>query len=273
MTQNSDLRPNIFEYYNLNDLIRDYISYLVKVRNLSYRSISAKCKINSSGYIQNNVIKKKCITIIFLKKFIKAFVSDPAEVKYIYSLFFMEHSIDSKRKGALVDQLLQISKKSAIKAIDDKSIYSHWIYGIIIESLNIRDIDTRNKVVNRLSKLIDRETILSGIKFLIGKGYIKEEGAKLLLADTFDFKIFNDKQRSIEIQQNHSFFLTMARSRLIDDLNVREFQGLTVAIKAENLIHIKKILRDSITEIREKYSDDPAADGVYRVQISAFKLC
>ncbi len=266
-------KPVIFGYSNLTLLITDYINYLVDVRKLSYRAISAKCKINSPGYIQKVLENKRSITSDFLKKFTTGFIHNSIEEQYLQALFFYEKSADIKQKGAMVDVMLQLSKKAYTKEIEDQSLFNHWIYGVILELVNIKNIDTKAKIKSKLAKIVDTKTINKAVDFLISKNYLCEDDNKIKLAAPFVVKVLNDRQRHVEIQQNHSFFLNLARFHLIDNLDEREYQGLTIALNKDNLVFIKKMLRENILSIREQFSDDTSADGVYRIQMSAFKVC
>lgn len=273
MSETENVKPIAFDYSNLRLFIADYTHYLRNVRKLSFRAITHKCKINSPGYIQRVIANDRAITSEFLNKFLEGFVQDPLEQKYLQALFFQENTKDTKRKATLVDQMLHLSRKSAVKEVEDKTIFSHWIYGVVLELVHVKNIKTRHQIFEKVESIIDRKQVNEAIEFLLCKGYLVENNKTITLAEPINFRVTNDKQRNIEIQQNHSFYLNLARFHLIDALEEREFQGLTIALKKEHLQVIKDMIRSNILEIRDKFADEPNAENVYRIQMSAFKIC
>ena len=81
----------------------------------------------------------------------------------------------------------------------------------------------------------------------------------------------NDVRR-INSQQNHLKFFQFVQHRISDELDDREFQGLTFAFRQSRLPELKDKIRGLIREVNEEFADDSDPDQVMRLQLGLFKI-
>lgn len=265
-------RINIFDY---NELL-PYLSAVVDDftnRGYSQRKIAQIFEINSPGYLKAILASERKIGPKVAEKWMKALGYTATEKKAFQILLMLEQSLDTSEKAQLFEKLLNMKQSKEAKRVDDIEFFGTWLHPVILEMLEIKSIKKAEQIYQRLSTMETKANIDQALKWLQKRKYIHmDEKGGIKKAANFEFTTYDDKRRIIDIQNNHMFFLNLARHRLAQDLKKREFQSLTLALNSQRLPELKEHIRKFIRFINTEFSYDPKADSLYQIELAAFAI-
>jgi uncharacterized protein (TIGR02147 family) len=259
----------IYSYLNYRDYLKDFFAGSDK----SFRQWARSCAIGSPNYFQQVIKGARRLTITTGEKIAAGFGLDQHEQQYFLTLVDIDLATDEAEIQELLDRLKTILVKAGRSLIKDASIHSSWLHAVLWEMARLKDqVLEVNTVAAKLRGLASKKEIQDSLDYLLSKGYlVPAEAPHTFTQKAISFQPLNDVRR-IEIQQFHRRMLDIAKHRLNDGVEDREFQGLTVAIPETRMDEIRDRIRNFIVDLNADLSDQPTTDSIVHIHCSAFKL-
>jgi len=266
--------PNIFGYTSYRHFLTEFVDFKLKFTGSSYRAFARRSGVNCPNYLQLIIKGRRNLTATSASKVSRGLGLKGAERKYFLGLVELEIAKDTKSKLEVMKRLKIMAQMNQADKVADESLHSSWINLILWEMTLLKDVEmSPDSIMKRLPGIADRDTIVKSLSFLISKGYlvpINQENTKFKQAN-IAFESKNDVE-NLNLQMTHMKFLDLAKDRLSEPLDQREYQGLTIAVSKKQLPLIKSRLRAMIRDLNEELSNDPEADNIVRVQFCMYNI-
>lgn len=264
--------PNdIFTYSNYRTYLNDFLEAKIAAGE-SFRSLAKMADIKSPNFLQLVLKGRRNFTIKSANSFADGLKFSPNEKEYFVSLVRLEHDETAPREEILRIMLKCVGKARGIKVKDD-DVFSHWLYPTLLELTRVKSIKLDPENISKiLKKPTSKEDVEQALQYLIKKGYIEEtQEPGVYTKSNISFETENDVRR-IAIQKHHSDFLEMARHRINDPIEDREFQSLTTAIPLKRMDYLKQKLRSVLDDLNDEFDAEKDHDTVVHIICCAFKL-
>ena len=263
--------PSIFSYKNYRRFLEDSLTSQ-KQKGLSQRSLTKRCGLSSPNYFQLVIQSKRNLTPATAKQIADGLNFSDSEKEFFISLVRLEHD-ETADKTKIKESLHFLTKESKRKKTQDPSIYWTWLNGIIYEMAAMDGFQlTVDHVFSRLSHIATREEINDSIEFMKNKKYlIPIDDQNHYEQAPIKLDVMNDVRR-VELQQIHRRYLDLAKHRLNDDLDAREYQGITAAIPVSKIASLKKKIRKFMDEMDVEVEGATPQETVVRIQCCLFKV-
>ncbi len=265
------LKVSIYEFFDYRKYLKAYLEQRRKNGD-SYRSIAKSCEIANPNYFQQVIKEDRNLTAKAAHKIARGFRLNKSELQYLLDLVQLAHKKNVNEEKIFADIRAKIVANQT-KRIKDPSISSHWLHQILLEVVNIDGFElTPENILRRVRVNASKEDIQKSIDFLLKKKWIVATNKPHIYRRLeVELETINDL-RMVDLHRNHRYFLDQAKHRLVDDLDEREFQGLTVAIPKDKKPEIKKKIRafmKEISDIADGYQDP---DSLCRLQLAFYQL-
>lgn len=256
---------DVFTYLAYRPFLADFVAWKKAQRGLTFRALAQRSGINSPNYLQQVIAGNRNLTAATAAKVATGLGLTAAEKKYFLSLVELEQAKTDARRQEVLDDLKAHLAKARKVPLKTPSIHAHWLHSLIWESAALEGADmSPSALAKRFRNVAAEDEIKSSLAFLEKQGWL-ENGKQKPIA----FEPLNDVRR-VEIQQCHLKYLELAKRRLIDPLDEREFQALTLAIPRGRMAEVKKAMRALVIDLNEKFSGLPGADAVLQIECAAF---
>jgi uncharacterized protein (TIGR02147 family) len=265
------MRHLIYEHLNYRSFLKAFLE-VKKDQGVSLRSIVKRGKIGSHSFLKAVVEGERNLTVRSTEKVCAALGLDGNEREYFLALVKLEHGAEADKDKAWND-LRKLLIKSKEVRVHDVGMYSHWLHGVVFSMATVANIEfTAENLFKMLGGIASAEDIQKSMDFLISRTWlVYDEGLKRYKQSLVKFEVIEDIRR-IDVQRNHRHFLDLAKHRLNDDVDEREYQGLTIAVPKNRLPQLKQRLRKFMDEIDDDIGGMSDFDTLIRVQCCIFKL-
>jgi uncharacterized protein (TIGR02147 family) len=266
---------DVYQYLDYRKLLKDlYQERKALNSNFSYRYISLKTGIRSSGYFANILSGKSNISLKLVLKLSQLFGLKRPEAEYFELLVLFNQSKTHDEKNHLFDRILKL-KKSKIKTLlpEYYEYFNNWYYVVIREMLDFHPCNGDFEAVARLisppitAKDAERAfTVLESLGLIQknAKGFYERADALITTGEEVQSTaIVNFQKQTLDLAKK-SFDLYPKEAR--------DISTLTISISQKNLQRIKERIRNVRREILELAKADPFTDTVYQLEFIAFPV-
>ncbi len=262
---------SVFSYTSYRSFLLDVTAKFAE-DGISYRALSRKWGVGGPNYIQQILANKRNLTVESAKKIGEALVMSEVEASFLVDLVKLDSS-RYKDKSRILEHMRSMARAGTAKQQRDPSIHSSWLHGVVLELAALTNLDLSPAGLKAKIRVnASEQDIEESLKFLVKQGYLEPGPNNGYIRREVRLEALDDVRR-IDIQRSHLHFLDIAKHRLNDDLDEREYRGLTVAIAKNFLPQIKERLRTFFTEIRKEIAVvEGPKDTVVRLQCALFKL-
>ena len=247
-TDNSYMKPNIFEYLNYREYLKSYYNHTKQVnKNFSHRYFCKRIGFSSTASLFLIMEGRRNMSKGTVPRFIKAMELCKKERQYFETLVSFNQAKDQESKRYYLELLYNLKENKIGKPIEDHQFeyLSAWYYPVIRELVLLPQFEEnpgwiRNQLGNRISIRQARETLAR----LENMGFIKrDENGKLVQADLN--LTTNDEVKDTVIYHFYQQMLTLAKDILSQTSgNGNEISGITMAVSKRQFEEIKKMVRD-----------------------------
>ena len=264
-------RVSIFAYRDYRAFLADFFEQHIKAKGLSYRSVSKRGNIANPSYLQQVISRQRNASKDSAQKIARGLGLNKGETKFFLALVNFEHDVKTGKLEQGLEQLRTTALEAKVESRHDESIYASWLHGVVWALVGIRDFKLTLKSVSAyLRGIASPDEIAKSIAFVKEQDLVEPTPEP----DTFvqkplRFTPVNDVRR-IEIQRNHVRFLDLAKLRILDPIDDREYQGMTISVSKARLPFVKQEIRVFMSGLHERLSHDPDANAVLRVQCAAY---
>jgi uncharacterized protein (TIGR02147 family) len=266
---------DVYQYLDYRKLLKDLYQERKALNvNFSYRYISLKTGIRSSGYFANILSGKSNISLQLVLKLAHLFGMKRPEAEYFELLVLFNQAKTHDEKNHLFDRILKL-KKSKVKTLlpEYHEYFGNWYYVVIREMLDFHpfagDFD---ELAKRVSPPISAKEAERAIEVLERLGLIRKNGKGVY--ERMDALVSTGEEvQSTSIVNFQKQTLDLAkRSFDLHPKELRDISTLTVSISQKNLQRIKDRIRNVRREILELAKADPFTDTVYQLEFLAFPV-
>ncbi len=266
---------DVYQYLDYRKLLKDlYQERKTANANFSYRYISLKTGIRSSGYFANILSGKSNISLKLVLKLSQLFGLKRPEAEYFELLVLFNQSKTHDEKNHLFDRILKL-KKSKIKTLlpEYHEYFGNWYYVVIRELLDFHAFSgDYDELARRLSPPITPKEAERAITVLENLGLIQKNPKGVY--ERLDALVTTGEEvQSTAIVNFQKQTLDLAkRSFDLVPKEARDISTLTVSISSKNLQRIRERIRNVRREILELAKADPFTDTVYQLEFLAFPV-
>jgi uncharacterized protein (TIGR02147 family) len=145
---------NIYEYLDYRLFIKDYCEERIKENpHFSYRYISTKAGIKSSGYLSMIAKGERSLTDTLARKLARVFNLNKREAAYFLSLVHLNQAKSVEERGVFYREILTY-QNNPVKTIlkDSYELYDKWYYSAIREIVEIYPVYDNFTEISKLLK-------------------------------------------------------------------------------------------------------------------------
>jgi uncharacterized protein (TIGR02147 family) len=266
--------------------IFSYIDYRLYLRELfeeqkqtnlsfSYRALSQRIGIKSSGFLSMVLQGKRSISDSLAIRLAKALRLTKKEIDYFRTMVQFSQSEMHEQKSHHFEKLLTLQKLPIRKLSQDHyEFYERWYYAAIRELVGLIPItDNYEQVAKQLSPVIKPHEARQALEVLNRLGLIsKDETGRYLRTDAVITSGVS-QIKSFAVQQFQRLSLELAKSAMDRfPKNERELSTITMSIDANAYATIlEKIgqLRQDVMEIARAV---PEAKRIYQLNMQIYPL-
>ena len=265
----SPAKLSIYSYTSYREFLRDFFQRHVLDRGLSWRYASKKSGIKSPNYFQQVIIGHRNLTLDAARKFSQGFGLNQWERRYLTALVRLEKVANTDAADKELAEMRRLVVAHGVEEVKNDSMSSHWLHGVVWALAATNGfVLTAENVQGRIGGIATVVEIKASIDFLKLAGLLHEsEEPGVYQQSAVKFSPTNDVRR-IDLQRNHLRFLDLAKLRLHDPLDQREYQGLS--IPKARFKEVKDRVRKFVQGLAEELSHHTDADMVLRLQCCAF---
>ncbi|HLV32132.1 MAG TPA: TIGR02147 family protein [Chitinispirillaceae bacterium] len=266
----------IYCYSDYRKYIQDYYFYQKSIRkSFTYRVLSARAGINSSGFYPLVVQGKRDLTDATIKKTSDALELSPFESEYFANLVRFNQAKTLKKKNMYFEQLLEVLSKKDLNLISENQydIFSEWYHGVIRELVVCREFDNDfRKLGTMLSPPISARQARKSVELLLKLGFLKKVDGKYLQTSPVLTTGNNLKSHQIINYQVKMLKLAQEAFDRFGPYDLLSNSSTTFRISRETfeLFKIKnRTYREELLKIAEA---DTEADQVFQLNINMFPV-
>lgn len=266
------MNTRVYAYTSYLPYLADVVQELRTSRK-SLRALALKCGFKSGNYVQLLATGQRKLTERAARQIGVSLSLPKREQEYLTLLARLDLAMETEEKLEILSEMKRLAVLESGHTTSDFSMSSHWLYGVIYEmACSKTEPLTPESIFRRLTTATTHADIVDAIHFLKSKGYLIPTDRDGFYERKYVSFERSDDIRRIEVQRNHLRFLDMSKHRLNDDVNLREFQGLTVGIPKGYFSVVKQKIREFSDELNRSLSQEQDIHSVIRVQMAAFYL-
>ncbi len=266
----------IFKYSDYRKYIREYVGYMKSVLPyFSYRTLSARAGINSSGFYPLIVQGKRDLTASTIVKTCAALELKDKEAQYFEQLVFFNQAKSLKLKNKYFDNLISILNQQKTLKIEENQYdyYSEWYHPVIRELVVYWDFKNDFRTLGRMLKPeITEKQARESVELLIRLGFLKFEDGTYI--QTAPVVVTGPDIKSHTILNYQISLLKLAIEAFDrfgpNDLISNASTTFRISKETYELFKIKN--REHRKELLNIASQDQNADMVYQLNMNMFPL-
>jgi uncharacterized protein (TIGR02147 family) len=266
--------PNLYDYRSARRYVLDFLAVQQKQnRRFSIRGWSKAMGLKTHSLLVMMLQGKRKISEKQIPYLAKGLGLTPQDRRYFQALVQLENSETPEEKSVAENWIQDVTPSSTGGPVitDDFWVVSHWIHMAVLEITALKSFDgTFDSIEDRLSLQFSRLEILSAVERLLSVKLLKKNGD--LLERTSIGVTTRPDVPSKAVRKYHQQVAQLAIDAIeIDPVTKREFQGLAISVKEDQIPVAKKM----IIEFREKFGREmasPAGDEVYQMNLQFFRI-
>ena len=180
-------QPGIYDYSDYRLFLRD--CYAIKKaanKNYSFRYLSQKAGINSSGFFKLIIEGKRNLTAETIGKASLALGLKSAEAEYFHTLVLFNQAKTMKEKNLHFGNLIEQQKRRNFRRIpeDRYDYFSEW-YHCVVRELAVMDGLGRDpaRLAAAVKPPITPKQAAASLQLLLRLGFLREEGDRFVQCD------------------------------------------------------------------------------------------
>lgn len=272
----NDWKPNIFEYVDYREYLRDYYDAgKANVSQFSYRYLGRLAGFSSPNFFKLVMDGDRNLSADSIAKFAKALKLDGEEKRFFADLvaFGQAETVDERNEAF---ERVAVSRRFRSARRLDSSMFeylSRW-YHPAIRELAARDDFRKDPewISQRLSPDVSLEQIDSSLELLFDLGLLVEDDDGMISRGDPSVTTGHEV-RSLAIGNYHRQMLERAAQSIIDvPRELRDISALTVCIDADKVSEVKERIhafRESLLDFCDR---DANPEAVFQINFQLFPL-
>ncbi len=270
-------RPALIGYENFRDYLRDWYLWMKECKpGFSYRTFSRWAGFKSPNQLQLIIQGKRNITPETLPIFVKILKLTRRERSYFELLVHLNQATTAEAKAGFLKQLTTYFKHVGNDLKHSQYEYlMKWFYPVIRELMTVAQIKPdRHAIARRVGHGVTPRQVDEALEKLLLLGLLVRDGPnRLKQADAI--VTTGEETTAVASYFYHEQMTRLALEALAQQLPAeRNFSGITLACREEDVAEISQILSDcrrqilSYLESRSRAPDD----HVYQLNLQFFRV-
>ena len=269
------LKP-IYKYSDYRRYIHDYVEYQKTVHTFfSYRTLSARAQINSSGFYPLIVQGKRDLTQSTIKKTCTALELNEQESEYFEHLVLFNQADSLTQKNEYFEKLIADLDTRSPQTIeyDRYDVFSAWYHGAIRELVVCRDFKDDFRTLGRMLRPeITEKQARESVVLLTRLGFLKIENDKYIQTSPVISTSNDIKSHQILNYQISMLKLAIDAFDRFGPKDLISNSSTTLRISKETYKLFKEKNREHRRALLDLAIQDQNADQVYQLNINMFPL-
>jgi uncharacterized protein (TIGR02147 family) len=266
----------IFKYSDYRKYIHDFVAYMKTVLPyFSYRTLSSRATINSSGFYPLIVQGKRDLTESTIAKTCIALDLKGKESLYFEQLVLFNQATSLKQKNKYFENLIDIQNLQKSHKIEENQhdYYSEWFHAAIRELVVCRDFKDDFRTLGRMLKPeITEKQARESVELLIRLGFLKHENGKYIQSAPVITSSPDIKSHQILNYQVSMLKLALEAFDRFGPNDLTSNSSTTFRISKDTYELFKVKNREHRKELLNIASQDQDADLVYQLNMNMFPL-
>lgn len=269
-------RPDIYEYLNYRDFLRDMFSYHKKKnKNFSYRYYSSKAGFASPNFIKLVIEGDRNLTNGSVAKVSKGFGLKKREREFFEYLVFMNQAQNHEDKDYYYQKMMAMKGTAAIGKIEKAGYdyFSNWYYPVVREMIMFGNRElTPEDISKTLNPKITPAQAKKALKALTQLGLIhKDEDGKW---ETKEKTVSTGPEvKSLIIANFHKEMIQLAKGSIDrHPADKRDISSLTLSINTKSIKDLKQRIAIFRRELLEYACNEKKSDQVVQINFQLFPL-
>lgn len=271
------MAPNIFEYTNYRDFLRDSYAHLKKTQdNFSYRYFAIKAGFSSSGFLHLIIDGKRNLSKDSVPRFSSALGLSKKEQQFFDTIVSFNQAKTPEAKRYYLELIHNLRSLKVGTSLGDHQFnyLSNWFYPVIRELISLLDFEENTAWIKaRLCGRITCRQAQEAIDSLLKMGLVKRDASgRLVLSDAN--LTTEEEVKSTAAYTFHQQMLSVAKDVLATIPAVRrEVSGITMAVSRRHFNEIKKKIHQFRNEVMQYLVDNPEmTEEVVQLDMLLFPL-
>ena len=266
----------IFKYSDYRKYIHYFVVYMKTVLPyFSYRTLSARATINSSGFYPLIVQGKRDLTESTIEKTSVALDLRGKESLYFEQLVLFNQASSLKQKNKYFEKLINIQNLQKSHKIEENQYdyYSEWFHAVIRELVVCRNFKNDFRTLGRMLKPeITEKQARESVELLIRLGFLKHENGKYTQSAPVITSSPDIKSHQVLNYQVSLLKLALEAFDRFGPNDLTSNSSTTLRISKETYELFKVKNREHRKELLNIASQDQDADLVYQLNMNMFPL-
>lgn len=268
------VRPRVFEYYDVNLFLKDYLLFLNGETGITPRQV-AKDSGLTEAYMSMMLSGKRSISSKILRSMKKPLGLEPKEFEHLKNLADLKKvmSLDAIKEKVKNFQRRRHYNGQSEQEKTYQDYMTTWLNVLIREMASMKGFKANaEKIREQIPFLATNKEINTSLEFLLENGFIQVIDGGVARASDINIECTPEVQGQ-SLAKFHKNMLNLA-SRSISEID-RDQRDLTVYIlpaSKESFPQIKEAVDEFIAKLKKIEDSNPAPDTIYQVGINAFPL-
>lgn len=263
---------DIYEFENPIPFLKAFLSDK-KSRNTDYTisKFSRDLGFNSPQVFTDILKEKKPLKTKYVSNILTGLQLDPSEERYFTTMTYLNNAKAKELKDSFSHllTLLNPGPREELR-IQDEDLFSNWINIAILTLSKTQNFKLNEDYICSIFRhKISKDEVKKSLNFLIKNKYIEISSSNI---EKCSNTVSSKTDKPIEsVLRYYSDVSDLAKEGAKLPVDIREFQCFSMAIKKENVVQAKQLIRD----FRKKLAnlcESEAADEVYQTNIQFFPL-
>lgn len=266
--------PNIFEYEEPQDFLRDYIEARKKVRStFSVREFSSRAGFRSSGALSMVLTGKRQLSLDSASRIAEVVKLKWKEKQYFFLLVRKSQAKNPSEKNKIRDEILKSRFRTRKNRLANQQyrFLSHWyypaIYLLVGERASAKHVESFDRLLGRG---LTKEQIQQALKDMQELGLLKLERG--VYRQLHAHLTTDDDIQESATYEFLSQMMELAKMAFELPSEEREFGSITLEIPPSEWPWLKERIREFRQEITDRFGESRNSSGLFQVNIQAFPL-
>ena len=268
--------PNIFEYDNYRDYLKDYYkSKKISGQSFSFRIFAKKAGFSSSNYLKLVMDGKRNLSYKGIEKCLRALSLKNKEAEFYKNLVRLNQAktdMEKKRFAKEVNRA-RIQENLTCLGKDKQEYWSNWYHVVIREIFGLEQIpEDLSFIGSKIIPPISSKEVENTIKILQKLGLLRKNKDGQLEQCQGNITS-GDKENSKNLIQFHREMIDKGKEAIdCFPSDKRMVSSLTFSLAEENVKSLKNIVNKFFHEVMELSNQKQNAKTIYQINLQFFPL-
>ena len=267
---------SIYSYSDYRTFIQDYYLHQKSLKKaFTYRTLSARAGINSSGFYPLIVQGKRDLTRSTIEKTARALQLHPLESEYFSCLVMFNQARTLREKNVYFGKMVELINRKEVQVISESQydIFSAWYHGAVRELVVCREFnDDFRKLGAMLKPPITAKQARESVALLLRLGFIKKVDGRYIQSAPVITTGCDLKSHQIINYQVSMLKLALEAFDRFGPGEHLSNSSTTFRISRQTFELFKEKNRTHRQELLKLAETDQHADQVYQLNINMFPL-